>query len=240
MILFSPPFRRASCASRSPTSNKTKKKKKKKKKAKNIACSACRLKRTNSMCSQQKQTDKQANGQKNNNNKESLSVDAQSCTAESRKPGRHAQACTDQQWVTSSYLASLGFLLKTQATAITVPVLMLITGTHSMDWTLQSVRGKNTLSKFICKVRDEALAQSITPSKGIQDSLGFWIPHCGFSILCQWNFESGFQSLVRLQIPRSKVQNSGFHNSNFLDSYFSRTAAGASQQMFLGLRHAFL
>ena len=88
---------------------------------------------------------------------------------------------------------------------------MLITGTHSMDWTWQSVRGKNTLSQFICKVRDEALAQSITPRKEIQDSLGFWIPHCGFRIpgtgfriLCQWNFDSGFQSLVRLQIPRLK------------------------------------
>ena len=98
-----------------------------------------------------------------------------------------------------------------------------------MDWTWQSVRGKNTLSQFICKVRDEALAQSITPSKEIQDSLGFWIPHCwfripgtGFRILCQWNFDSGFQSLVRLQIPRSKVQNSGFHNSKI--SWIQRLA----------------
>ena len=119
--------------------------------------------------------------------------------------------------MTSSYLASFRFLLKTQATAITVPVLMLITGTHSMDWTWQSVRGKNTLSQFICKVRDEELAQSITPSKEIQDSLEFWIPHCGFRIpgtglriLCQWNFDSGFQSLVRLQIldPKSRIPDS--------------------------------
>ena len=94
---------------------------------------------------------------------------------------------------------------------------MLITGTHSMDWTWQSVRGRNTLSQFICKVRDEALSQSITPSKEIQDSLGFWIPHCGFripgtgfQILCQWNFDSGFQSLVRLQIldPKSRIPDS--------------------------------
>ena len=39
-----------------------------------------------------KQTDRQTSKrtENNNNNKESLSVDAQSCTAESRKPGRYA------------------------------------------------------------------------------------------------------------------------------------------------------
>ena len=39
--------------------------------------------------------------------------------------------------------------------------------------------------------------------KGIRDSLGFWIPSCGFRIFfCQWNSDSGFPEL-----------NSGFHNS---------------------------
>ena len=46
------------------------------------------------------------------------------------------------------------------------------------------------------------------PCKGIQDSLRFWIPRhrfrilsVGFRILCQLNWDSGFQSLVGLRIP---------------------------------------
>ena len=76
------------------------------------------------------------------------------------------------------------------------------------------------------------------PRKAIQDSLGFWIPHCGFwipgvgfRILCQKNLDSGFQSLVGFRIPDSildssccipdsKAQDSGFHSKNWriLDS----------------------
>ena len=46
------------------------------------------------------------------------------------------------------------------------------------------------------------------PCKGIQDSLGSWIPRHRFlipgprfRILCQWNLDSGFQSLVGFRIP---------------------------------------
>ena len=45
------------------------------------------------------------------------------------------------------------------------------------------------------------------PCKGIQVSLGFWIPRHRFQIpgprfriLCQWNLDSGFQSLVGFRI----------------------------------------
>ena len=55
--------------------------------------------------------------------------------------------------------------------------------------------------------------QTVTsPSRVIQDSLGFWIPHGGFripgtgqfQILCQWNLDSGFLEL------HSELQSSGF------------------------------
>ena len=75
----------------------------------------------------------------------------------------------------------------------------------------------------------------------MQDSLGFWIPRCGFlipgikfRIPCQWNLDSGFQSLAgfrtswaELRIPKSWISNStrtnstvefGFHKQNFPDS----------------------
>ena len=46
--------------------------------------------------------------------------------------------------------------------------------------------------------------KKIKPMKNEQNSLGFWIPSCGFwksgagfLILCQWNLDSGFQSSVR-------------------------------------------
>ena len=45
------------------------------------------------------------------------------------------------------------------------------------------------------------------PREGIQNSLGFWIPRCGFRILgpgfrilCQWNLDSEFQALVVFRI----------------------------------------
>ena len=64
--------------------------------------------------------------------------------------------------------------------------------------------------------------------KGIQDSLGiwiprpgFWIPGTGFRILCQRNLDLGFQSLSGIPdslscIPDSKAQDS--KSKNFLDS----------------------
>ena len=41
----------------------------------------------------------------------------------------------------------------------------------------------------------------VAPYKGLQDSLGFWIPRQGFQILCQWNLDSGFQALEGFRIP---------------------------------------
>ena len=90
MILFSPPFRRASCASWSPTSDSPEKQKRQKI---SPVLQAKALK-TYVLTNKNKQTDKKRT--KNNNNKESLSVDAQSCTAESRTHGRYAaQTCSE-------------------------------------------------------------------------------------------------------------------------------------------------
>ena len=60
---------------------------------------------------------------------------------------------------------------------------------------------------------------------GIQDSLGFWIlwiPGVGFQILCVWNSDSGFQSILSW-IPDffelyydSKAQNFGTRVFEFL------------------------
>ena len=89
MILFSPPFRRASCASWSPTSDSPEKQKRQKT---SPVLQAKALKQY-VLTNKNKQTDRQTSKRtknNNNNNKESLRVDAQSCTAESRKPGRYA------------------------------------------------------------------------------------------------------------------------------------------------------
>lgn len=87
MILFSPPFRRASCASWSPTSDSSEKQKRQKI---SPVLQAKALKQY-VLTNKNKQTDRQTSKRtKNKNNKESLSVDAQSCTVESRKPGRYA------------------------------------------------------------------------------------------------------------------------------------------------------
>ena len=42
----------------------------------------------------------------------------------------------------------------------------------------------------------------LTRCKGIQDSLGFWIPHCGLILVAKWNFkDSEFQLFVGFWIP---------------------------------------
>ena len=53
----------------------------------------------------------------------------------------------------------------------------------------------------------DKLQKSFVRCKGIQESLGFWIPHrgfwiqgTGFRILCHWNVDSGFQSVVGFRI----------------------------------------
>ena len=74
MILFSPPFRRASCASWSPTSDSPEKKKKKKRQNISPVLQAKAHKQYVLTTKTNRQTSKRI---KNNNNKESLSVDAQ-------------------------------------------------------------------------------------------------------------------------------------------------------------------
>ena len=54
---------------------------------------------------------------------------------------------------------------------------------------------------------------TIAPCKGIQDSLGFWVPVPGFRILCQWKLDSGFQSLSDSGFPELY---SGFHKKKIL------------------------
>ena len=51
----------------------------------------------------------------------------------------------------------------------------------------------------------------IAPRRGIQDSLGCWIPCHVFRITCQWNLDSGFLQL-----------HSGFHTKNLLHSGFNK------------------
>ena len=53
----------------------------------------------------------------------------------------------------------------------------------------------------------------VSQSKGIQDSLEYWIPchrlripGTGFRILCQWNLDPGFQSLEGFQSPWDVLQ----------------------------------
>ena len=66
----------------------------------------------------------------------------------------------------------------------------------------------------------------ITPCKGIQDILGFWIPRCGFRIpgtgFQSWSVELGFWIPIVSGIPDSlgcipdsKAQKSGFHKQKF-------------------------
>ena len=64
----------------------------------------------------------------------------------------------------------------------------------------------------------------LAPCKGIQDSLGFWIPSGGFRIpatgfrfRCQWNLDSRLQSLVgsRLLVIFSEALDSGPQKQRF-------------------------
>ena len=71
----------------------------------------------------------------------------------------------------------------------------------------KQVLGKNIISIRRDKISNFARA-NFAPCKGIQGSLGFWLPHHGFRIpgiefriLCQSSLNSGFQSLVGFQIP---------------------------------------
>ena len=71
----------------------------------------------------------------------------------------------------------------------------------------KQVLGKNIISIRRDKISNFARA-NFAPCKGIQGSLGFWLPQHGFRIpgiefriLCQWSLNSGFQSLVGFQIP---------------------------------------
>ena len=81
----------------------------------------------------------------------------------------------------------------------------------------------------------------IVPCKGIQDSLGFWIPRRGFRIpdtrswiLCQWNWDSGFLEHHSefqnpgLKIPQANIsQILDFTGKIFLDSEIQISLHGA-------------
>ena len=62
--------------------------------------------------------------------------------------------------------------------------------------------------QFISPPSSNTLVLSVALFKIIQNSLGFWIPRCGFwilgrgfRILFQWNLDSGFQSFAGFRIP---------------------------------------
>ena len=98
--------------------------------------------------------------------------------------------------------------------------------------------------------------QRVAPSKGIQDSLGFWIPYHGFRIpgtifriLYQWKLDSAFQSSAGFRIPwqYSVIQSPGFRIpqakiSCILDSaskIFSDSRIRISLNGNVGSRHPF-
>ena len=69
-----------------------------------------------------------------------------------------------------------------------------------------------SLSYFIFSVELKVL--SVALCEGIQDSLGFWTPRCGFRIRktgfqtpCQWSWDSGYheQKFAGIRLPLSGV-----------------------------------
>ena len=72
---------------------------------------------------------------------------------------------------------------------------------------------------------------TFAPSKGIQDSLEFLAVDPGFWILCQWNFLSGFQSLVVLRIPWviSRIPEAKFPGFRIPQAKSSRTLDSTSK-----------
>ena len=81
--------------------------------------------------------------------------------------------------------------------------------------------GKN----IICIRRDKIsifARANLAPCKGIQDSLGFWIPHHGFGIPGSLSVVLEFRIPIVSGIPDSlncildsKAQDSGFHKQKF-------------------------
>ena len=53
-------------------------------------------------------------------------------------------------------------------------------------------------TKLDTEVTKAGLLEQTTyrPMLGNQKGVGFWTPRCGFRSVCQWNFDSWFQSLV--------------------------------------------
>ena len=90
----------------------------------------------------------------------------------------------------------------------------------------------------------QAASQFVTtysPCKGIQDSIGFWIPRCGFRISRWWIsvFVGGTWIQIAIVggipdslscIPDSKAQDMGFHKKIFPDSR-------SKKQNFFGFRN---
>ena len=57
------------------------------------------------------------------------------------------------------------------------------------------------LTQFPAQFCNSQWEKCFAPWKAIQASLRFWIPGTGLRILCQWNLDSRFQSVVRFRIP---------------------------------------
>ena len=90
---------------------------------------------------------------------------------------------------------------------------VLDSGFHAVDSGLQSLVGFR-IPWAVFRIPEPVIPDStdknsrILKFKRIQDSLECWIPRCGFRIPgtglripCQWNLDSGFQSLVGFRIP---------------------------------------
>ena len=58
-------------------------------------------------------------------------------------------------------------------------------------------------------ILQQPMKEVIRPMQGNPSQswiLGFWILDTGLRILCEWNLDSRFQSLVRFRIPRAVLQ----------------------------------
>ena len=66
-----------------------------------------------------------------------------------------------------------------------------------------TIKSKGSYGKNLVHFLRHASYSESRPCKGIQDSLGFWIPHRKFQILCLWKLDPGFQSL-EFRIPQQQ------------------------------------
>ena len=80
--------------------------------------------------------------------------------------------------------------------------------------TEQKMQNSFEVCKTHSAIQRISLDRSLHACKKIHDSLGFWIPHCGFRfpatgfrIPCQWNLDTGFPSQAVFRIPRTEIRN---------------------------------